>query len=132
MDEDEEEESEETTMEGELFRRIMSNASRKHKHSYRLSYAHEVGSSFDPDIEDVSRWEDELQDHPSQESRTSALTVTPEDLDDEELQAYAEEYSALADFEDLENAEWDWDDIDEANILDDLRSPPAEDAMDMA
>lgn len=39
----------------------MLNTSRKQKHSYRLSYAYEVGSSVDPDIEDVGQWEDELQ-----------------------------------------------------------------------
>lgn len=39
----------------------MANASRKRTHAYRLSYAHEVGSSVDPDIEDVGQWEAELQ-----------------------------------------------------------------------
>lgn len=35
----------------------MSNFRHKEKHSYRLSYAQEVGSSFDPDMEDVGEWE---------------------------------------------------------------------------
>lgn len=43
-----------------LFRRIMISANRKEKHSFRISYSHEVGSSFDPDMEDVDEWEDEL------------------------------------------------------------------------
>jgi hypothetical protein len=38
----------------------MENIKRKDKHAYRLSYAYEVGSSFDPDMEDVARWEREL------------------------------------------------------------------------
>ena len=38
----------------------MANATRKERHSYKLSYAQEVGSSIDPDLEDVARWEQEL------------------------------------------------------------------------
>jgi hypothetical protein len=38
----------------------MANATRKQTHSYRVSYAQEVGSSYDPDMEDASRWEEEL------------------------------------------------------------------------
>lgn len=38
----------------------MANATRKEHHSYRLSYAQEVGSSIDPDLEDVASWEQEL------------------------------------------------------------------------
>lgn len=38
----------------------MVNASRKAKHAYRISYALDVGSSFDPDMEDVDVWEAEL------------------------------------------------------------------------
>ena len=44
----------------QLFRRIMANASSKQRHSYRVSYSHEVGSSFDPDLEDINEWEREL------------------------------------------------------------------------
>ena len=33
---------------------------RKEQHAYRASYARDVGSSFDPDMEDVSRWEEEF------------------------------------------------------------------------
>jgi hypothetical protein len=39
----------------------MANASSKERHSYRVSYVHEVGSSFDPDLEDVTEWELELK-----------------------------------------------------------------------
>lgn len=38
----------------------MENINRKDRHSYRVSYAQEVGSSFDPDMEDIDRWEEEL------------------------------------------------------------------------
>jgi hypothetical protein len=38
----------------------MSNVNRKDRHSYKVSYAHEVGSSFDPDMEDIHDWEQEL------------------------------------------------------------------------
>jgi hypothetical protein len=39
----------------------MNQSNRKADHSYRLSYALEVGSSFDPDLEDVAEWEQEIQ-----------------------------------------------------------------------
>ena len=42
----------------------MDNAKRKKRHVYRLSYAYEVGSSFDPDMEDVGQWENELHGAP--------------------------------------------------------------------
>jgi hypothetical protein len=45
----------------QLFRRIIANTAHKQNHSYRLSYSYDVGSSFDPDMEDVNRWESELQ-----------------------------------------------------------------------
>ncbi|KAH7924938.1 hypothetical protein BV22DRAFT_1034633 [Leucogyrophana mollusca] len=93
----EEEEDENSVMQDELFRRIVSNAKHKIRHSYRLSYSNEVGSSFDPDMEDVSGWESELRDHTS-----STLDMTPEDLEAEEIAAYAEEYAALEDFADID------------------------------
>lgn len=39
----------------------MASARNKQQHSFRLSYQLEVGSSVDPDMEDISRWEHELQ-----------------------------------------------------------------------
>ena len=39
----------------------MASARHKQQHNFRLSYQLEVGSSVDPDIEDISRWEHELQ-----------------------------------------------------------------------
>jgi hypothetical protein len=125
---------------------------------YRLSYAQEVGSSFDPDIEDASSWEQELTGQclhfhslssvkdlepilvpnsvgprgtstpepalrsPSawawiQEAQVEDLT--PADLDDEEIEAYAEECAsraALAEFEDIPEEElfnWSPDEFDD-------------------
>lgn len=39
----------------------MTSLNHKRQHQYRLSYAAEVGSSFDPDMEDVAEWENELK-----------------------------------------------------------------------
>ncbi|KAH9477567.1 hypothetical protein JR316_0009789 [Psilocybe cubensis] len=127
-DGDDGEEDDDDIMQDELFRRIVANANRREKHSYRLSYAQEVGSSFDPELEDISSWEAELSGMPSADSRggtkppastsgnsnfsswpvpdeSDEYLVTPDDLDEEELAEYAEEYyrnqGAVADFEDL-------------------------------
>ena len=51
----------EAYLQAQLFRRIMASARNKQRHNFRLSYQLEVGSSFDPDMEDISRWEDELE-----------------------------------------------------------------------
>ncbi|KAI0938667.1 hypothetical protein AcV5_000294 [Taiwanofungus camphoratus] len=80
-----EDEDEETIINDELFRRIMTNVKRRQQHQYRLSYAYDVGSSFDPDMEDVNEWEHDLQE-------LQPISTFPEDLEDEELAAYAEEY----------------------------------------
>lgn len=45
----------------QLFRRIMASARHKQHHNFCLSYQLEVGSSVDPDMEDISRWEHELE-----------------------------------------------------------------------
>jgi hypothetical protein len=110
----------------QLFRRIMENASCKQKHSYRLSYAYEVGRSLDPDIENIGRWEEELQGvhffFSSSWKRTIVLNcadepwsanLSPQDIEDEELKEYAEEYAALVDFEDMEGGEWSLSDLDD-------------------
>jgi len=107
---DDDDESDDVVMQDELFRRIMQSTNHKKKHSYRVSYALEVGSSFDPDMEDPSSWESELQDQ-----KSSSTGPTPEDLEEEELLEYAEKCAALADFADLDLA------VDDSDI-DDL--PP--------
>ncbi|KAG5652640.1 hypothetical protein H0H81_004252 [Sphagnurus paluster] len=104
---DDDEEDDDSIMQDELFRRIMSNVNRRDKHSFRTSYAHDVGSSFDPDMEDVGEWEHELSSTSTRPQHPPGL-LTPVDLDDEELEAYAEECSrraVLADFEDIPQEE---------------------------
>ena len=39
----------------------MANLKSKEKYSYRVSYAHDVGDSFDPDIENVDEWVNDLR-----------------------------------------------------------------------
>jgi len=78
---------------------MMDQMNRKIEHKYRLSYAQEVGSSFDPDMEDIEEWEREI---PGQQStiviisqiinEKSGQQPDPVPWDDEELEAYAKEY----------------------------------------
>jgi len=110
---DGEEEDEETVMQDELFRRIMSNTKHKERHSYRLSYSYDVGSSFDPDMEDVGEWEQDL------DRQGEAMGLTLEDLEEEELAAYAEERAAVEDFADLDLSAEDfsaWSDTDDVPL----------------
>ncbi|KAG2003143.1 hypothetical protein CC2G_003770 [Coprinopsis cinerea AmutBmut pab1-1] len=118
--EDDSESDDEEIMNDELFKRIMQNVNRKIQHSYRVSYQNEVGSSFDPDMEDVARWEEELKapistqpnSQPTTSSSSTAIppssstTHTEEDFpedeipdlsewEDQELEAYAEEYARV-------------------------------------
>ncbi|KAF9007460.1 hypothetical protein BDQ17DRAFT_1276103 [Cyathus striatus] len=102
----EDSEGDEDVMQDELFRRIMVNINQKQHCAYRVSYAREVGLS-EPDIEGVHEWEQELR---AQEEESQDL---PPDLDDAELEVYAEEYAALADFEDIPDEElFDWADLE--------------------
>ncbi|KAG6329182.1 hypothetical protein ID866_9908 [Astraeus odoratus] len=149
------EETDDAVMQDELFRRIMQSTNHRAQHAYRLSYSLEVGSSFDPDLEDVSAWESELRAEPPPSTSTSSSTrptdasrsaptassmsistststpmpssssmqisemtstscLTPDDLDEEELRTYAEEYAILADFADIDPlAEESWSDLEE-------------------
>ena len=156
----------------QLFRRIMQSANHRTKHAYRLSYSLEVGSSFDPDLEDASTWESELKGtsfstsflrsffhtysyliakpppstttstlfspmpistppsilHSASKMTSSRMSISnvassgpypiPDDVDDEELQAYAEQCAVFADFADIDpNA-------DEFASLSDLEEEP--------
>ncbi|KAI0088851.1 hypothetical protein BDY19DRAFT_1048377 [Irpex rosettiformis] len=84
---DDDEDEEESMLNDTFFSRIMASAQRKQHHSYRVSYSQEVGSSFDPDMEDPAEWEHELREETAEE--------IPDDLDDEELAAYAAERELL-------------------------------------
>jgi len=97
-----EDESDEAVMQDELFRRIMRNAEHRSQHAYRVSYALEVGSSVDPDMEDVAGWENELRETTADD--VSEPLVLPDDLDQQEL----EEYAVLAEFADLDDLPDDW------------------------
>ncbi|KAG2068533.1 hypothetical protein BDR04DRAFT_1232758 [Suillus decipiens] len=109
-----EDEDDELVMQDELFRRIIANTAHKQNHSYRLSYSYDVGSSFDPDMEDVNRWESELQEMPP-----DSYSVTPEDLEQEEIEAYAAEYASLQELSDLGVSVDDfsaWSDIEDIPV----------------
>lgn len=117
-DEDEdEEENDDDIMSDELFRRIMDQMDRKIGHIYQLSYAQEVGSSFDPDMEDIEEWERET------------LDPSPVDWDDEELEAYAEECARQAALDDL--ADIPEEELFNLHDIDDILSEPS-DQMDLS
>ncbi|KZT28166.1 hypothetical protein NEOLEDRAFT_1109676 [Neolentinus lepideus HHB14362 ss-1] len=90
----------------ELWRRIMVSAERKARHTYRFEYQWEVGSSIDPDMEDVSRLEQELRGQPQEE-------IAPPDLEEEELAAYAEEAALWEDLGELPDDLFDLSDFEE-------------------
>lgn len=39
----------------------MQSVNTKQKHQYKLSYQQDVGSSFDPELDDIAEWENELK-----------------------------------------------------------------------
>jgi len=124
----------------------MANANRKQKHSFRVSFAYEVGSSFDPDMDKPDEWEHELKGSlihciyilsqieclyaerhnsgPSSHQSDSTVTqdMSPVDLDDEEIWFYAEECAkraVLADFEDIPEEElFSFSDVEEGGRSD--------------
>lgn len=85
----------------------MSSTKRKRLHQFRVSYAQDVGSSFDPDLDNITEWENDLRGsypllwvyvtygtdvsclHSAEEPEPS---LVPDDLEAEELAAYAQEY----------------------------------------
>lgn len=78
----EDEEDDDTILNDEFFSRIVASAKKKTRHAFRVSYALEVGSSLDPELDDINQWEHELQDEPE---------LSPSDLEALELEAYARE-----------------------------------------
>ncbi|KAF5380723.1 hypothetical protein D9757_007097 [Collybiopsis confluens] len=94
MDDDEGDDA----IESELFARVVRHQAREERQEYRRSYYADMGTSFDPDLEDITAWEDELQTVMEEHSQV----LTPEDIEQAELEAYAKEcerQAALADFE---------------------------------
>ncbi|KAH9077935.1 hypothetical protein EDB83DRAFT_2216629 [Lactarius deliciosus] len=86
MDSDEEDD-EDTALNDELFRRIIASASQKHRYSYRLSFQNEVGSSIDPDMEDIAAWERSLQDLPPSEFDEEEIAERAAEAEEAELWA---------------------------------------------
>ncbi|EKM56950.1 uncharacterized protein PHACADRAFT_160503 [Phanerochaete carnosa HHB-10118-sp] len=74
----------------QFFQRIVANLKSKEKHSYRVSYAYDVGDSFDPDMENIDEWVNNTHE----EVRTNVLP-DEEELDDEELARLAVERELL-------------------------------------
>jgi len=120
------EEDDDDVLNDELFRRIIASAKHKQRHSYRLSFQDEVGSSLDPDMEDIAELERALQEG------GPLSDPPPSDLDEEdiaELAAQAEEAELWADI-DVAHPILSLDDID-IDISPKLRAIPDED-VDMA
>ncbi|KAJ7232068.1 hypothetical protein C8J57DRAFT_1384039 [Mycena rebaudengoi] len=89
-----------------LFTRIMRNATRKRDHAYLYSYDREVGSSFDPALEESQNWELDLVKQPDDAMAAAA--------EEQALQAYLEEQAAFADFADIPADDlFSWSDEDE-------------------
>ncbi|KAI0826439.1 hypothetical protein BC629DRAFT_1456323 [Irpex lacteus] len=97
----------------QFFSRIMASAKRKQQHSYRVSYSHEVGSSFDPDMEDPEEWEHELKEDVLEEGPDDEFT-------EEELAAYAVERELLEGL--TEEDIFSYSDIDDLSYLDEEES----------
>lgn len=61
---DDTEETDDDIMESELYHRLMLNQAHQQRQALRRSYYAQVGSSFDPDTEDVTAWEQEVNGKP--------------------------------------------------------------------
>lgn len=115
----------------------MDQMDRKIGHIYQLSYAQEVGSSFDPDMEDIEEWERETLGQQSAIVIFSRnlwdswrqLDPSPADWDDEELEAYAEECARQAALDDL--ADIPEEELFNLHDIDDDLSEPS-DQMDLS
>ncbi|KAI0264627.1 hypothetical protein BC834DRAFT_246150 [Gloeopeniophorella convolvens] len=115
--ESDEEEEEDAVLNDELFRRIIASASQKHRYSYRLSYQNDVGSSLDPDMEDITEWERNLQDDDTP-APVDDFELPPSEFDEDDiaelaaqaeeaeywanLEAHADDIFSLSDLEDLD------------------------------
>ncbi|KAI0031955.1 hypothetical protein K488DRAFT_86332 [Vararia minispora EC-137] len=102
----EDEEDVDEFLNDEFFARVMQSAKRNQQHQYRLSYQLDVGSSFDPDMEDVGQWERDLEE-PSDGPRP------PSEYDEDD----PEELAKLAEDEAY------WDELGDTSFLDALEAP---------
>ena len=77
----------------------MANERRKREHAFRVSFEQNVGSSFDPNMEDVTEWESQLRE-------VEEELAPPEDLFDEDEEYWAELYEEHARNEVPSPSEW--------------------------
>ena len=84
----------------------MTNENRRRDYAYRLSYELDVGSSIDPDMEDIAALEEELLNVPTNPS-TSANPAN--------MNANAQNQSVMLDGGDLPE-DWDLDDEELAEM----------------
>lgn len=118
----------------QFYARIVREAERKRDYSYRVSFQQDVGSSFDPALEDPAEWEHDLRGT-SSFSAVDVLTLTcllagtssdsprpPSEFDEDE----ADELAALAEDEAY------WEALGNTDNLDDpaLDIPPEAERMD--
>lgn len=94
--EDDEDEDDEEIMNDEFFRRVVAFGNRKDQRSFDRWYAREFGAD---DLQAMERWAEEEAESPT----IPEEELTPEDLEQAELEAYAEELARA------ENAE-SWED----------------------
>lgn len=84
------EEDDEAVLDDPFFQRIMQNLKSKEKYSYRVSYAYDVGDSFDPDMENIDEWVTNVPDEVPKH-----VLPDEEELDDEVLAQMAAERELL-------------------------------------
>ncbi|KAI9508243.1 hypothetical protein F5148DRAFT_1284263 [Russula earlei] len=100
----------------QLFHRIVASAKRKQHYSYRLSFQDEVGSSLDPDMEDITEWERFLSEGgplPPGEPDPPLSEFDEEEI--AELAAQAEEAELWGDL-DADRTIFDLSDINDTNV----------------
>lgn len=108
---DSDEDESDTALNDEILRRVVASEKRKLAHQYALSYQLEVGSSIDPDMEDIDTWEQELR-QPGSNSNQAAHSqysqeefLPPDDDIDENWDAYIQDLAELEEYEfDEDNA----------------------------
>jgi len=127
--ESDEEGDQEVMINDELFRRIMNSVQHRQRHSYRLSFQNEVGSSLDPNIEDIAEWERKLQDDVPSPLDEPDLPSSEFDEDElAELAAQAEEDELWAELDDAHTI-FGFSDI---NDIDNRSQATPDDDVDMA
>lgn len=128
FDVDMDDEGEDGFINDEFYARIVHEAERKKEHSYRVSFQQDVGSSFDPAMEDPAEWEQDLR----ASTPVDDGPRPPSEFDEDE----ADELAALAEDEAYWDALGNTDNLDDPS-LDALEAKPSrmrqiDDDMDMS